>query len=150
MNGNVYEYFEGIIQGIHWTHILRVSIFLRGSDHSGAPRIYITCDSIFFKGLMPYRYLYLPLPYLKSIGTIMHSTISLILFFQWCSKSTPVSLSSERILQLLWEFSWDRDRQALFLHPLQAGKFQFANNIKRPVGIRNHTPQACGVADKCH
>ena len=80
----------------------------------------------------------------------MHSTISLILFFQWCSKSTPVSLSSERFLQLLWEFSSDRGRQALFLHPLQAGKFQFTNNIRRPVGIRNHTPQARGVADKRH
>ena len=53
----------------------------------------------------------------------MHSTISLILFFQWCFKSTPVSLSSERFLQLLWEFSSDRGRQALFLHPLQARKF---------------------------
>ena len=41
------------------------------------------------------RRLYLPLPYLESTGTI-----SLILFFQWCSKSTPVSLSSERFLQL--------------------------------------------------
>ena len=82
----------------------------------------------------------------------MHSTISLILFFQWYSKSTPVSLSSERFLQLLWEFSSDRGRQALFPHPLQAGKFQFTNNIRCPVGIRNHidTPQARGVADKCH
>ena len=80
----------------------------------------------------------------------MHSTISLILFFQWCSKSTPVSLSSERFLQLLWEFSSDRGHQALFLHPLQAGKFQSTNDIRRPVGIRNHTPQARGVADKRH
>ena len=80
----------------------------------------------------------------------MHSTILLILFIQWCSKSTPVSLSLERFLQLLWEFSSDRGRQALFLHPLQVGKFQFAKNIRRPVGIQNHTPQARGVADKRH
>ena len=33
----------------------------------------------------------------------MHSTVSSTLFFQWCFKSTPVSLSSERFLQLLWE-----------------------------------------------
>ena len=78
----------------------------------------------------------------------MHSTMSLILFFQWCSKSTPVSLSSERFLQSLWEFSANRGRQALFLHQLQAGKFPFTNNIRRLVGIQNHTPQAHGVADK--
>ena len=29
-------------------------------------------------------------------------------------------------------------------------KFQSTNNIRRPVGIRNHTPQARGVADKRH
>ena len=76
----------------------------------------------------------------------MHSTISLILFFQWFSKSTPVSLSSERFLQLLWELSSDRG----YLHPLEAGKFQFTKNIRRPIGIQNHTPQARGVADKRH
>ena len=80
----------------------------------------------------------------------MHSTISLIMFFQWYSKSTRVSLSSERSLQLLWEFSPDRGWLALSLHPLQAGKFQFRYNIRRPIGIRNHTPQARGVADKRH
>ena len=80
----------------------------------------------------------------------MLSTISLILFFQWCSKSTPVSLSSERFLRLLLEFSSDKGRQAVFLHPLQAEKFQFTNNIRRPVGIQNHTPQARWVADKRH
>ena len=80
----------------------------------------------------------------------MHSTISSILSFQWCSKSTPISLSSERFLQLLWEFSLDRGRQTLFLHLLFARKFQLANNIRRQVGIRNQPPQARGVADKRH
>ena len=31
-----------------------------------------------------------------------------------------------------------------------SGKIPVHNNIRRPVGIRNHTPQAHGVADKCH
>ena len=40
-------------------------------------------------------------PSILRIYRKMHSTISLTLFFQWCSRSTPVSLSSERLMMMM-------------------------------------------------
>ena len=65
-------------------------------------------------------------------------------------KSTPVSLSSERFISITLGVFIGQRSSGSISSTVQAGKFQFTNNIRHLAGIWNHTPQARRVTDKRH